>query len=257
MDEILIEEKKYVSSKQAAKITGYAKDYIGQLCREGRVPARLVGRSWYVLESAIADHRFGNPEDGPVEETPVAPKATIAPTWTPPRYETVSDDTLPVVSRIKVVEEPVAAVVLEKDEPQQQIQDSWKEWFDRFNTKEEEVGAGKQEQEVVEEETKETEPEIGEEIEEEVSIPIHTYAPPPEELLPRSLAYTQPDEEEEEVVTVVRRSNSRIVSTLKIAGVAMALVAVALAVIGSGYVDQYIISNSQVRIISGVGLYNK
>ena len=72
MDEILIEEKKYVSSKRAAKMTGYAKDYIGQLCREGRVPARLVGRSWYVLETAIQDHRFGTTDE-------TAPSASIPP----------------------------------------------------------------------------------------------------------------------------------------------------------------------------------
>ncbi|MHB1163603.1 MAG: hypothetical protein ACYCZZ_03760, partial [Minisyncoccota bacterium] len=68
MDELLIEGKKYISSKQAAKITGYAKDYIGQLCREGRVSARLVGRSWYVLEAAIQDHRFGAVEERGAKE---------------------------------------------------------------------------------------------------------------------------------------------------------------------------------------------
>ncbi len=60
MDELTLEGKKYLSSKRAAKITGYAKDYIGQLCREGRVTARLVGRGWYVLEDSIREHRFGN-----------------------------------------------------------------------------------------------------------------------------------------------------------------------------------------------------
>ena len=72
MDELVIGDKKYVSSKQAAKVTGYAKDYIGQLCREGRVPARLVGRSWYVLESAIHDHRFGD------QKTPREQEASAA-----------------------------------------------------------------------------------------------------------------------------------------------------------------------------------
>ncbi len=59
MDELTLDGKKYLSSKGAAKITGYAKDYVGQLCREGRVTARLVGRSWYVLEDSIRAHRFG------------------------------------------------------------------------------------------------------------------------------------------------------------------------------------------------------
>ncbi|VAW32769.1 hypothetical protein MNBD_CPR01-583 [hydrothermal vent metagenome] len=62
MDEITFDGEKYLSSKRAAKVTGYAKDYVGQLCREGRVTARLVGRNWYVLEESIKRHRFGGDE---------------------------------------------------------------------------------------------------------------------------------------------------------------------------------------------------
>ncbi len=63
MEEIVFDGKKYISSKLAAKLTGYAKDYVGQLCRESRVTARLVGRSWYVLEDSIKEHRFGTEND--------------------------------------------------------------------------------------------------------------------------------------------------------------------------------------------------
>src|SRR3989338_10751365 len=112
MDEILIEEKRYISSKRAAKMTGYAKDYIGQLCREGRVPARLVGRSWYVLEAAIQDHRVGATDvehektEQAVSPTPAEPtiessKPGLPSTWEPPRYETPSDELLPSINRLK------------------------------------------------------------------------------------------------------------------------------------------------------------
>jgi hypothetical protein len=60
MDELTIEGKLYISSKRAAKVSGYAKDYIGQLCREGRVDSKLVGRSWYVYEPSIREHRFND-----------------------------------------------------------------------------------------------------------------------------------------------------------------------------------------------------
>lgn len=63
MDELVIGETRYVSSKKAAQITGYAKDYVGQLCREGKVEAKLVGRNWYVLESSILEHRFGKEDE--------------------------------------------------------------------------------------------------------------------------------------------------------------------------------------------------
>ncbi len=42
MNELTLDGKTYVSSRRAAEITGYAKDYVGQLCREGHVEARLV-----------------------------------------------------------------------------------------------------------------------------------------------------------------------------------------------------------------------
>ena len=106
MDEILIDEKRYVSSKQAAKVTGYAKDYIGQLCREGRVPARLVGRSWYVLESAIQDHRFGTQDSEGVStiETKETAQKMPTKTWEFPRYEATHDEVLPSVNRLRDVE---------------------------------------------------------------------------------------------------------------------------------------------------------
>ncbi len=105
MDEITIEDKKYISSKRAAKITGYAKDYVGQLCREGRVPARLVGRNWYVLETAIQDHRFGDSEieqEKQEEEVETMPSIGAFPsTWETPKYEAYSEEILPSVNRLQ------------------------------------------------------------------------------------------------------------------------------------------------------------
>ena len=251
MDEILIGEKKYVSSKKAAKATGYAKDYIGQLCREGRVPARLVGRSWYVLESAIQDHRFGNPEHQPVEEQKPTPQNHS--TWEAPRYEASEVDVLPSVNRLRDAE-PQAP------EP---LQDAWQAWFDRFNT----VSAVPAEEPAVVEDSIPEEPaeeghekveEAIEEQEQGVEIPIRTvykpqYQSPPEELLPRDVPVRP---------TVVREGRKMakgrgVLRTIQLAGAIIAVVSASTAVLGSGYVDSYIISNSQVRMIAGVSLYNK
>jgi len=57
MDELIIDKKKYISSKRASRISGYTKDYIGQLCRAGSIPSKMVGRSWYVEEDSIKEHR--------------------------------------------------------------------------------------------------------------------------------------------------------------------------------------------------------
>jgi hypothetical protein len=247
MDEILIEEKKYISSKRAAKVTGYAKDYIGQLCREGRVPARLVGRNWYVLETAIQDHRFGQQEIGPVNVAETEPFVAASPsTWESPRYEASPTEVLP----------PLHAPADEQSEGTQHLQDSWKEWFDRVA------------------DTVPAIPDIipkkpaEKEEEKEVNIPIRAihhshYQPPPEELLPQALTqevphrYTETSENKRDEEQMQRRISGKAITAIQIAGASFAILIAILAIIGSGYLDKYIISNSQVGFIAGVILYNR
>ncbi len=141
MEELTLEGKKYLSSKQAAKITGYAKDYIGQLCREGRVDARLVGRSWYVLEDSIREHRFGSE---PAQQTGVGREgvsATVSDTVSDAstdsiRYTPEAVPEIPLVSReessvntkeINVDEQPVAAEHANAEISS--MQDAWRAWY--------------------------------------------------------------------------------------------------------------------------------
>lgn len=249
MDEILIGEKKYVSSKQAAKATGYAKDYIGQLCREGRVPARLVGRSWYVLESAICDHRFGNPENQPVEEQ--KPTSQDHPTWEAPRYEASEVDVLPSVNRLRDAE-PQAP------EP---LQDAWQAWFDRFNTVSAPAPTAPVDEPAVVEDSIPEEPveERPEEQDQGVEIPIRTVykpqqQPSSEEFLPRDVPVRAIPLARETRKGVQRKGALR---TVQLAGIIIAILSASTAAIGSGYFDSYIISNSQVRMIAGISIYNK
>jgi len=123
MDEITIGDKVYVSSKRAAKITGYAKDYVGQLCREGRVEARLVGRNWYVLESAIREHRFGAKEEEP-EEAPVVEEQTPISTWKQPEYVAEAPRYVPEFAP-KPQQEASAGIPAIED-----MQSAWREWFE-------------------------------------------------------------------------------------------------------------------------------
>ena len=232
MDELLIEEKRYVSSKRAAKVTGYAKDYIGQLCREGRVPARLVGRNWYVLESAIHDHRFG--KEG-IEPAPVS-------TWESPRYEASPVEILPSVNRLRDIEEPSAAS-LDQENTVQHLQDSWREWFDRItDTKLNIPPVIEEEQEVTSEATE---------------IPIHTvYELPPEELLPN---YRVEESTENDVYKerIPKRSKKGKYRVIRISGALLAVVMAVLAAFGTGYFDKYMISGGQVGLLAGVSAYNK
>jgi len=236
MDEILIGEKKYVSSKRAAKVTGYAKDYVGQLCREGRVPARLVGRSWYVLESAIHDHRFGTQE---IESENVvrwasSPTETIKEsripmsTWESPRYEASQAEILPSVNRL------------------------------RNESLEEEITP--MEQATEEEKSEKVEEAKGKE-DEYVNIPIHTvYDLPPEDLLPgrHTEEVVEPQLQNDVVVEEVQIRRGRgTLWAVQMAGALIAILIAATAVINTGYFDKFIISNSTVNLIAGVILYNK
>jgi len=263
MDEILIEERKFVSSKRAAKMTGYAKDYIGQLCREGRVPARLIGRSWYVLEAAIQDHRFGVEEPERALKTARAPmKSTeIQSTWESPRYEASSEELLPAVNRFKEVESPMA----DTEDASQRIQDSWKAWFDRFDHTVDDTSkpiasiVSEEYPEESEESGKESKPEIDRAEEEiDVQVPIHTvsrplYRPPPKEFLPRNEDVSSQSER----IMRSRENNKWVIRTIRISGTALAILSITVAIAGSGYFDAYILSNSQARIMAGVVLYNK
>jgi len=51
--------KVYISSKRAGEITGYTHDYIGQLCRAGKVAGQLVGRTRFVDKESLLAHIEG------------------------------------------------------------------------------------------------------------------------------------------------------------------------------------------------------
>ena len=249
MDEILIEEKKYVSSKRAAKITGYAKDYIGQLCREGRVPARLVGRSWYVLETAIQDHRFGTTHS----------QENLEP---PPQYEASSEDPIPPLNRLLLEENDEGPIEedIERHNIESQLENSWKAWFDQVADT---TNTSLPEATIEGTEDKKEEEEEKDEGGVEINVPIHTvYELPNEESPSRQhpaeaelTAYKEQEIPEERAIR--QWENKGFVRTIQTASVLFAVVAVTLAALGSGYLDEYIISNSQVRMMAGIELYNK
>ena len=48
-------DKNLISARDAAVLSGYAKDYITRLCRTGKVVGELVGRTWFVEETSLRD----------------------------------------------------------------------------------------------------------------------------------------------------------------------------------------------------------
>jgi len=135
MNELTIDGKLYVSSKKASELTGYAKDYVGQLCREGHVEARMVGRSWYVLETSILAHRFGgdphaeslNTTDSvEAEKEPVsAPNA-----WGQATYVPDMAPTMPIPTFVQNAQpNRTADTAAPTAETLTDMQAAWKEWF--------------------------------------------------------------------------------------------------------------------------------
>lgn len=57
MKTLEINGKTYVKATALARELGYTSDYIGQLCRGGKVKAEQVGRSWYVEKDSITAHK--------------------------------------------------------------------------------------------------------------------------------------------------------------------------------------------------------
>ena len=56
-DDLIFEGKKYISSRRAAKLRKYSQDYVGQLIRDKKIEARMVGRSWFVSEESILSYK--------------------------------------------------------------------------------------------------------------------------------------------------------------------------------------------------------
>ncbi|MDE2079461.1 MAG: hypothetical protein KGI73_03680 [Patescibacteria group bacterium] len=79
MDELEIQGKKYISSKRASELTGYAKDYIGQLARSGKIPGHRMGRAWYVDASALLGHSGTEGESAVPTEQALSTEVSSAP----------------------------------------------------------------------------------------------------------------------------------------------------------------------------------
>lgn len=67
--------KEYISASRASEKIDYSSDYIGQLCRSGKIPSKLIGRTWYVDFEALVEHKkfrqLGKPRKGSFSYMPV------------------------------------------------------------------------------------------------------------------------------------------------------------------------------------------
>src|SRR5580698_800158 len=57
-DDIYFGGVKYISATDAASSSGFTRDYIGKLCRLGKVSGKRVGKNWYVDNTSLEKFRI-------------------------------------------------------------------------------------------------------------------------------------------------------------------------------------------------------
>ena len=263
MDELTIDDRKYISSKRAAEITGYAKDYVGQLCRGGYVTARRIGRNWYVLESAIKDHRFGIVASESPKPAMAALEAQEA-----PRYMAL--DTQPLepanlLGRVPAAMHSASPPADAGEPPQNDFQEAWQAWFEMFRGRENDVANIVAEPIAREQWSFDNPPPDVEDIAAEpVPLQILTHDPPhisPD--IPALHARHAP-------VQAVSRHEAQRPTPARVAGQAsklqliiqtililLTLTLAGTAIMSTGFFDKTIASYKQVQLLSGVLQYDK
>jgi len=76
MDTVLIDGVTYTKASVIAKKHKYTPDYIGQLARANKIDAQLVGRSWYVAEGSLLEHKSGRYKESSVAEKSLKTKSS-------------------------------------------------------------------------------------------------------------------------------------------------------------------------------------
>lgn len=125
MNSLQVDGVKYIKASSIARDLGYTADYIGQLCRAEKVEAKLVGRSWYVSEVSLLDHKKTR-----YRSTKAKAKAALQQAVSNQseqtskrvaniRYESEEAELMPSVRQVEVVtgEEESISIAIEK--PQQ------------------------------------------------------------------------------------------------------------------------------------------
>lgn len=104
MEALTVNGKNYIKASAAARDLGYTADYVGQLCRSGRVDAMLVGRSWYVCKDSITGHKSTRYRSSQAK-TRDSLKETLVRTHVPakaipaPAYGTDETELIPLVKK--------------------------------------------------------------------------------------------------------------------------------------------------------------
>src|SRR3989344_973628 len=58
-NEIFFDGKQYISANEASSRSGLTRDYVGRLCREGKMSGKRIGKNWYVENASLRSFLVG------------------------------------------------------------------------------------------------------------------------------------------------------------------------------------------------------
>lgn len=141
MEEISVNGEIYVKSLVLAKKYGYTSDYLGQLCRGGDIKCTMVGRTWYVHEQSLLEHKKTRYRSTAAKSKSTLrkmasvevgqPKILRSPLTAPEnrplrhQYETDESDLLPLIKKLETVkqEEKIKEPILDNTAENKDISD--------------------------------------------------------------------------------------------------------------------------------------
>lgn len=92
MSDVNVAGENLVSTTRASELTGYSKDYIGQLCRGEKISCRRISGQWYVDLETLTTYKKGEAQKGVTKEKPYKDKK-LADSVTSMKVGNVRDDT--------------------------------------------------------------------------------------------------------------------------------------------------------------------
>lgn len=112
MDTVTLDGKTYVRAVKAAEEIGYAPDYVGQLCRGGKVEAKRLGKTWYVREDALAEHKRSKPRKnaGTTRRDVQHQREQLAQTPVPAQARATPNFVRPLMSSVRYIHEDMEPI---------------------------------------------------------------------------------------------------------------------------------------------------
>jgi hypothetical protein len=97
--ELFFDKKRYISTKESSKISGYSSDYIGQLCRSGKLDCKRISNTWFIFSDSLDDYIKENGK--PSKALKAIERKKVLKTQTPVKQESLNAIKEEIVARVE------------------------------------------------------------------------------------------------------------------------------------------------------------